>query len=425
MTDTIQLNSPWCGDDHDPDSLAPEMAQQRILQAIVPLPLTHSECLPLPKCLDRVLSEEIIAAQNVPPHRNSAMDGYALNAADLPGTGINELLVVGSSFAGHPFQGECGSGECVRIMTGGVVPDGLDTVIPQEHIELISQNHIRIDSRTRPGSNVRAAGEDIHLGQTVLHSGRKITSADLGLLASLGIQKVSVMRPLRVAFFSTGDELKSIGQPLQSGEIYDSNRYTLFGMLQHQHCQITDLGVIADNPEQLRNAMQNAAQDHDVIISTGGVSVGEADHVRRILDELGEINFWKVAMKPGRPLTFGRIRQAWFFGLPGNPVAVMVSFYLFVLPALQHFVGEQVETPLTFRAVTTSALKKRAGRIEYQRGRLSQAENGSLLVSKTGDQGSGILLSMSQANCFIILPADTTGVDAGSEVMIQPLKGFL
>jgi len=381
--------------------------------------------LPLLQALDRVLSEDIQASMHVPPHDNSAMDGYALHSRDIPENGSCELVVVGSSYAGHPFPGHCRQGECIRIMTGAVMPDGLDTVIPHEHVQMLDKSNIRIDGRTRAGDNVRLAGEDIRQGQCVLPHGRRITPADLGLIASLGITQVKVKRLLRVAFFSTGDELRGIGEVLRPGEIHDSNRYTLYAMLIHQHCQVTDLGVVRDDPDELRAVLQAAALEHDVIISTGGVSVGDADHVRQVFAEIGDLAFWKVAMKPGRPLTFGYLGNALFFGLPGNPVAVMVCFCQFVQPALQRLSGEDTLLPLTLQAVTTSALKKRAGRTEYQRGVLSQAEDGRLIVCKTGNQGSGILLSMSRANCFIVLPAADTRVEPGTKVMVQPFAGWL
>lgn len=425
MTDTLHLSTPSCGDDHDPAAIPAEIARQRILDAVTPLAETETERLPLLQSLDRVLSEPVIAGINVPPHDNSAMDGYALNAGELPGNGTRDLRVIGDSFAGHPFNAACGRGECVRIMTGAVIPAGTDTVIPQEHVEMLNEQTIRIDGRTRPGENVRQAGEDLMLGQTVLDKGRRITAADLGLLASLGISAIPVLRRLRVAFFTTGDELRGVGEALRPGEIHDSNRYTLFGMLTHQHCLISDLGVVGDDPQALRAALKAAAKEHDVIISTGGVSVGAADHVRSALSELGHIDFWKVAMKPGRPLTFGHVQQAWFFGLPGNPVAAMVSFCQFVQPALQRLAGETANPPLSLHATTTSTLKKRAGRTEYQRGILSLAEDGSMQVRKTGEQGSGILLSMSRANCFIVLSAEQTHVEPGAQVMVQPFAGFL
>lgn len=424
-SDTLHLSTPSCDDEYDPTAITVDAARQFIIDSIKPLASTEQERLPLRQSIDRVLAEDIIAEMNVPPYDNSAMDGFALHADDIPRNGTITLKVVGNSFAGHPFLGSYTNGECVRIMTGAVIPAGCNTVIPQEHVEQLDAANIKIDGRARLGENVRFAGEDIRLGQTVLTCGRRLTAADLGLLSSLGINNVAVMPRLRVAFFSTGDELQAVGEALQPGQIYDSNRYTLLGMLSHQYCDITDLGVVGDDPMQVRNILQLAAKSHDVIISSGGVSVGEADYIRQVLNELGDIVFWKVAMKPGRPLTFGRLQQALFFGLPGNPVAVMVSFNQFVQPALQRFGGEIVHPPLILRAVTSSPLKKRAGRTEYQRGILNQASDGGLTVCKTGEQGSGILLSMSQANCFIVLTADQTRVEAGSTVIVQPFANWL
>lgn len=425
MFNSLNFNAPTCLDEHDTSAIAFHAARQTIIDVVFPHKLQEQERLPLWQVMDRVLAEEIVATQNVPPYNNSAMDGYALLGDDLPEQGTCELKVVGTSFAGHPFLGVCGLGECIKIMTGAVVPEGCNTVVLQEYVELINDSAIRIDARTRQGDNMRLAGEDICSGQTVLTPGRRITAADLGLLASLGIEHVAVLRRLRVAFFSTGDELRGVGEDLSPGQIHDSNRYTLFGMLSHQYCEITDLGVVDDDVIALRNTLQRAAQDHDVVISSGGVSVGEADYVRQVLDELGDIVFWKVAMKPGRPLTFGRIKQSWFFGLPGNPVAVMVSFCQFVQPALQCLAGEFANQPLILQAVTQSVLKKRAGRTEFQRGILSQAADGSLSVCKTGEQGSGILLSMSRANCFIVLAAEQTRVEVGSLVSVQAFADWL
>jgi molybdopterin molybdotransferase len=425
MTDSLHLNAASCSDDHDPTALPADIARQRILHAITPLDDDATEHLSLLQTLDRVLAEDIVATIDVPPYDNSAMDGYALNARELPVSGTQALRIVGASFAGHPFQGDCGSGECVHVMTGAVMPIGTDTVIPQEHVEPVDATTIRIDGRTRAGDNVRAAGEDISSGQTVLMRGRRITSADLGLIASLGMQRIPVKRRLRVAVFSTGDELCAVGETLQPGRIYDSNRYTLHGLLTRQHCEVIDLGMVRDDPSALRAALQSAADEYDVIITSGGVSVGEADYVRQVLNELGDIAFWKVAMKPGRPLTFGHLGRTVFFGLPGNPVAVMVTFCQFVQPALQRMAGEITAQPLTLRAVSGSALKKRAGRTEYQRGILTQTEDGSLMVCKTGVQGSGVLTSMSLANCFIVLPAAQTRVEPGTEVMVQPFAGWL
>ncbi|AMK76530.1 MULTISPECIES: gephyrin-like molybdotransferase Glp [Methylomonas] len=423
--DTLQLNRPSCVDEYDPTTITVDVARQFILDYIKPLASTDWERIPLRHSMDRVLAEDIIAEMNVPPYDNSAMDGFALHAIDIPQNGTTTLKIVGDSLAGHPFLEECSSGECIRIMTGAMIPAGCNTIIPQEHVELLGAESIKIDGRSRLGDNVRSAGEDIRLGQTVLTCGRRLTAADLGLLSSLGVNNVAVIRRLRVAFFSTGDELQATGEPLQPGQIYDSNRYTLFGMLSRQHCDITDLGVVGDDPVHLYNTLELAAKNHDVIISSGGVSVGAADYIHQVMSELGEIVFWKVAMKPGRPLIFGRLQKALFFGLPGNPVAVMVSFNQFVQPALQRFGGEILHPPLILRAQTRSLLKKRAGRTEYQRGILSQTPDGVSTVCKTGDQGSGILFSMSQANCFIVLTADQTRVEIGSTVIVQPFATWL
>ncbi|QWF70553.1 molybdopterin molybdotransferase MoeA [Methylomonas paludis] len=425
MTNRLPLTAPSCSDDHDPEALHVETAQQRIIAAITPLSDTEAEYLPLRESLDRVLADTVVASMDVPPSPNSAMDGYGLLGTDLPVQGSRELRVIGSSYAGHPFPGRVTAGECVRIMTGAVIPAGVDTVVAQEHVQLLEAERICIDGRSKTGDNVRRAGEDISQGQTLLAAGHRIGTADLGLLASVGMTEVRVQRRLRVAFFSTGDELRGVGESLAPGQIYDSNRYTLYGMLMRQHCQISDLGSVPDDPAALRSTLLAAAPHHDLIIATGGVSVGDADHVRRVFAELGELNFWKVAMKPGRPLTFGRLQQAWFFGLPGNPVAVMVSFCQFVLPALQQLAGTATTPPLTVKATSTSVLKKRPGRTEYQRGILSYDSAGNLLVSKTGEQGSGILSSMSKANCFIVLSIEQTRIEPGQIVTVQPFAGLL
>ncbi|WAR46102.1 molybdopterin molybdotransferase MoeA [Methylomonas rapida] len=420
----LNQNKSNCCDKHDSTVLTVDVARKLIVDYIDPLASTEQEYLPLQQSIDRVLAEDIISKMNVPPYDNSAMDGFALHADDIPLNGAAVLKIVGYSFAGHPFLEVCSRQECICVMTGAVIPAGCNTVIPKEHVEFLDATSIKVDSSAGPKENIRFAGEDIRLGQIVLKRGRRLTAADLGLLASLGINNVAVIRRLRVAFFSTGDELQVAGEILQPGQIYDSNRYTLFGMLSGLHCEITDLGVVGDDPMHVRNILQLAAMNHDVIISSGGVSVGEADYVHQVLNELGDIVFWKVAIKPGRPLIFGSLQQTLFFGLPGNPVAVMVSFCQFVQPALQRFGGEIFRPHLMLRAVTSSHLNKKAGRTEYQRGILSQAADGELTVCSTGEQGSGILLSMSQANCFIVLNANQTRVEAGSTVIVQPFDNW-
>jgi molybdopterin molybdotransferase len=309
-------------------------------------------------------------------------------------------------------------------MTGAKMPDGLDTVIMQEQVECVDDT-ILIGSGHKPGQNVRQAGEDLAVGAVAVSAGTRIDPAELGLFASLGVAEVEVARRLRVAFFSTGDELRSIGEPLAEGEIYDSNRYTLHGMLTRLGVELLDMGVIADQREAIGDAFRRAASMADVIITTGGVSVGEADYVKEILAETGTVDFWKLAIKPGRPLAFGTVRDAFFFGLPGNPVAVMVTFYEFVQPALRRMMGQQGLRPARFRVPCRSRLKKRPGRMEFQRGLLQVADNGSLSVSRTGAQGSGMLSSMSSANCFIILPTDSGSVEPGDMVDVEPFEGLV
>ena len=404
-------------DDFDPDSLMVSDALKNIYTAISPI--SDSEVVPIRESINRVLSTDIVSTLNVPTATNSAMDGYALSGNDIPKAGTTKIKIIGTAFAGKPYIGKAEQGECIRIMTGAVIPDSTDTVIIQEHVER-TDDEILIDSETKPGSNVRQAGEDIAVGDIVLEKGSRIRAADIGVIASLGIGDVEVIRKLRVAFFSTGDELSSIGEELKNGNIYDSNRYTLFGMLSELNVTIMDMGVIRDNREDLQQAFESAATKADVIITTGGVSVGEADYVKEILQETGTVNFWKVAMKPGRPLAFGQIKDAHFFGLPGNPVSVMVTFSQFVKPALRHLMAESETDTFTMRVPCISKLKKRPGRVEYQRGILERDEDNQWVVKKTGAQGSGILRSMSQANCFIVLPMDSASIEPGTIVEVQP-----
>lgn len=412
---------PSCEDDYDNASLTCAAALERLLAAT--RPLEDTEQLPVRSALGRVLAVAVTSPFDVPAHTNSAMDGYALRGSDVPAAGLSTLRVVGASFAGKPFEGAVGPGEAVRIMTGAVVPEGADTVVLQEQVNATEET-VEIDSRHKTGQHVRAAGEDIRAGATVLPAGRRLTAADLGLFASLGRPEVTVVRRPRVAFFSTGDELRSIGEPLGRGEIYDSNRYTLFGMLARLGVEPLDLGVVRDDPTALGVAFRRAAAMADVIITSGGVSVGEADYTKDVLGDLGEIRFWKIAMKPGRPLAFGRVGKAAFFGLPGNPVSVMVTFYQFVQPALEKLMGTTPRRPWTLPARTTAVLKKKPGRAEFQRGLLARDDAGQWTVTPTGDQGSGILTSMSQANCFIVLGMDEGKVDTGTIVEVQPFELF-
>jgi len=354
----------------------------------------------------------------VPAHDNSAMDGYAVRFSDLDPDGETLLAEAGTALAGRPFQGMLGAKQCVRIMTGAVMPAGADTVVIQEVVRAAGKQ-IAIPAGQKSRQNVRYAGEDLRVGVPVLASGKHLLPSDIGLIASLGIGEVRVRRRLRVAFFSTGDELASIGSALKEGEVYDSNRYTLHGMLARLGVEIIDLGVVRDDPALLEVAFTKAASQADVVITTGGVSVGEADFVKQLMAKLGEVLFWKIAMRPGRPMAFGRIGDAWLFGLPGNPVAVMVTFYQFVRDALLHLSGRSsgLELPL-LKALSSEPIRKVPGRTEYQRGILFQ-EGSEWKVRTTGQQGSGVLRSMSEANCFIVLEHDRGKVAAGELVSVQ------
>jgi molybdopterin molybdotransferase len=376
-----------------------------------------------------VLGEDIISTLDVPAHDNSAMDGYALRHADLKNAGDTELRVAGSAFAGRQFAGKLGKRECVRIMTGAVMPKGADTVVIQEIVQTEGDN-IRVPAGQKKGQNRRLAGEDLAAGKPVLMAGQPVGPAELGLIASLGLAEVTVRRRLRVAFFSTGDELASVGSELKQGEVYDSNRYTLYGMLSRLGCDIIDMGVVRDDPASLERALKAAAADADAIITSGGVSVGEADFIRELLGKLGEVVFWKIAMKPGRPMAFGKIahagNEAHFFGLPGNPVAVMVTFYQFVREALLVLSGRTDDCTLPLLQVPcTSSIKKSPGRTEFQRGLLARGERGRWSVCATGAQGSGVLRSMAEANCFIVLEHERGSVKPGDLVQVQLFHGLV
>ena len=386
--------------------------------------LTEKENVPIREALSRVIAEDVESPINVPSHTNSAMDGYALNGNDLPEKGDKALTVKGKVMAGAPLSIAIKPGECVRIMTGGKIPEGADTVVMQEHVK-VSGNTITISAGHKTGQNVRQAGEDLDNGDIVFHTGKQLTAADIGMLASIGKADISVYRKLRVAFFSTGDELCKVGEKLGDGQIYDSNRYTIYSMLKRLDVEIIDMGIIPDQRALIENAFQEASQKADVLITSGGVSVGEADYVKETLEKLGQVGFWKIAMKPGKPLAFGQVNDCRFFGLPGNPVSAMVTFYQFVQPALQKMMGMSVTDPLQIKIKCVSKLRKKPGRLEYQRGILTTDENGETVVKSTGGQGSGILSSMGNANCFIVLPLESNGADAGELVTIQPFAGLI
>ena len=402
-----------CIDGYDPDALRVDKAREAIRACLAPV--KDIESVPVRSSLGRVLAQEIIPAINVPGHDNSAMDGYAVRSSDLKNEA--KLRQIGTALAGKPFHGKLATGECVRIMTGGVMPEGADTVVVQE-ICKASGDQITIPAGQKAGQNVRAAGEDLKAGVPVLKPGQPLRAAELGLISSLGIGEVKVRRRLRVAFFSTGDELASIGTALKEGEVYDSNRYTLHGMLSRLGVEIVDMGVVRDDPRELEKAFILGSK-HDVIITTGGVSVGEADFIKQMMAKLGEVLFWKIAMRPGRPMAFGRVGDAFLFGLPGNPVAVMVTFYQFVRDALLFLSGRSDDFTIPLLKVPSSmAIRKVPGRTEYQRGILYR-ENDDWKVRTTGQQGSGVLRSMSEANCFIVLEHERGKVEAGEAVSVQ------
>ncbi len=415
-----------CLSGYDPDAL-PVRDAQRIIREFVQ-PVRAVEKVALRAALGRVLAADIVSPIDVPAHDNSAMDGFALRGSDLRADAPVTLRVIGTTYAGNASGLAPGSGECVRIMTGGVMPEGCDSVVPQEFVtqegELVSLPAGVI----RAGDNRRFAGEDLKAGSPALKAGRVVRPPDLGLMASLGIPEVAVQRRLRVAFFSTGDELRSVGEPLGQGCVYDSNRYTIYGMLQRLGVHVIDMGVVRDDPQALEEALRSACENADAIITSGGVSVGAADYTKHIMAKLGDVTFWKIGMRPGRPLAFGRVnskgRSAFLFGLPGNPVAVMVSFYFFAREALLRMMGAESPLPL-LRARSAGAIRKKPGRTEYQRGILSSGTDGQPEVRITGAQGSGILRSMSEANCMVILHDEQGNVAAGDMVDIIPFEGLM
>ncbi len=422
----IVLN-PSCMDDYDPNSMPVDKARAFIRQFLSPVDTV--ETLKLRETLGRVLAADILSPCNVPNHDNSAMDGYAYKINGIQGDSKTALKIVGTAYAGNTFSGSIKLGECVRIMTGAVIPKGANTVIMQERVNL-NGDTITLNDTQKQGANVRYAGEDLKLNQVVLAAGHLMRPADLGLIASLGIGELNVFRQLKVAFFSTGDELTQIGQPLAVGQIYDSNRYTIYGMLARLGVEMIDMGVVRDEPALLENALLTAANQADVILTTGGVSVGEADYMKDLLAKHGEVLFWKIAMKPGRPLAFGKVSSnkntAHYFGLPGNPVSTMVTFYQFVREALLILMGQNNPKALPLlNAICTEDIKKITGRTEFQRGILYLADDDGWKVKPTDNQSSGVLRSMSEANCFIVLGDKVGNVNAGATVQVQILEGLI
>ena len=408
-------------DDYDPNAMSVNQARDFIAQFLSPV--TETENIATMQALGRVLAADIISPANVPNHNNSAMDGYAFKYSD----GIKIIKVIGTAFAGKVFMGEVKAGECVKIMTGAVIPAGADTVVMQERIAIKSDCITLLEVPVK-GANVRLAGEDLKVGQTVLAKGQILKPADLGLIASLGIAQVQVYRQLKVAFFSTGDELVGVGNALQTGQIYDSNRYTIFGMLSRLGAQVSDLGVVPDQPDLLEKILLKAASENDVVITSGGVSVGEADYMKGLLAKHGQVLFWKINMKPGRPLAYGKVgqnnKQAHYFGLPGNPVSAMVTFYQFVREALICLMGGAPKPLPMFKVECTESIKKATGRTEFQRGILFESD-GTWKVKPLPNQGSGVLSSMSAANCFIVLDDTVGNCEAGKMVDVQLLEGII
>ena len=411
------IANPSCMDDYDPNAMSVAQARQFIKQFLSPV--RDAETLRIHESLGRVLATDIVSPSNVPDHNNSAMDGFAFKFS----ANLKTLKIIGTAFAGQPFMGNLNAGECVKIMTGAVIPAGADTVVMQERIA-IKSDRITLLEETKQGANIRLAGEDLRIGQTVLTKGHIMKPADLGLVASLGIAEVPVYRKLKVAFFSTGDELVGVGNPLQEGQIYDSNRYTLYGMLTRLGAQTSDLGNVPDDPAQLEATLLQAAQNNDVVITSGGVSVGEADYMKALLAKHGQVLFWKMNMKPGRPLAYGKIASAHYFGLPGNPVATMVTFYQFVREALLMLQGATPKPLPMLMVECTEPIKKATGRTEFQRGVLYD-DAGIWKVKPTGSQGSGILSSMSAANCFIVLDEAASNCAVGALVKVQVLEGLI
>ncbi len=428
---------------YDPNSLRAEKVNAFLKELVNPV--LDTETVALFEGLNRVLATDIISPISVPPHDNSAMDGFAFRGDQLDNIQSLQLKVIGTALAGKAWLGTVGPGECLKIMTGAIMPEGLDTVVPQEMVVLnIEKTHITIAPKVlQQGDNRRKAGEDLQQGSPALLKGAHLTPAALGLIASLGLPTITVYRKIRVAYFSTGDEILSLGDSPREGAVYDSNRYTVFGLLTRMGCEVIDMGVVRDEPTLLEAAFVKAATVADAIITSGGVSVGEADYTRAMMKKLGAesggVAFWRIAMRPGRPMAVGRIsssqdkyclnsygnNSAILFGLPGNPVAVMVTFLAFVRPALLRMMGSSASTPPLLKARSTEAIRKKPGRTEYQRGTVSTTPEGTLVVKTTGNQGSGVLSSMVQANGLIVLHHDQNSVSIGDEIDVMMFDGVI
>ena len=431
---------------YDPQALSADDVLVFLSKLVAPV--TDTVELPLFEALGRVLAADVISPFDVPPHDNSAMDGYAFVGAELAGGAALKLQVVGTAMAGKAWQGQVKPGDCVKIMTGAIMPRGLDTVVAQELITVDDASIIIPARLLQPGDNRRMRGEDLMQGKSALLKGELLTPARLGLAASLGLKTLPCVRPLRVAYFSTGDEILSLGEAPREGAVYDSNRYTVFGLLTRMGCEVIDMGVVRDDPALLEAAFVSAAAQADAIITSGGVSVGEADYTKTMMKKLGDVAFWRIAMRPGRPMAVGRILKtksasspsrtcvssyennsnknaAILFGLPGNPVAVMVTFLAFVRPALLQMMGASAATPPLLKARSLEAIRKKPGRTEYQRAWVSTAADGSLQVKTTGNQGSGVLRSMAEANGLMVLHHGQGNVAVGGEIDVLMFDGVI
>lgn len=408
---------------YDPQALSADGVNAFLSELVEPV--QESEEVGVFEALGRVLAQDLVSPISVPPHDNSAMDGYAFDSAQLRLDAPLTLALAGTALAGKAWQGQVAAGQCVKIMTGAIMPAGTDTVVPQEFVTAQDATVTIPAGLLRSGDNRRLKGEDLHEGRPALRQGDRLLPAACGLVASLGLTTVTVRRRLRVAYFSTGDEILSLGEAAREGAVYDSNRHTVFGLLTRLGCEVIDMGVVRDEPALLEAAFSRAAHTADAIITSGGISVGEADYTRAMMKKLGDVEFWRIAMRPGRPMAVGRIGKSVLFGLPGNPVAVMVTFLAFVRPALLRMMGSNGDAPPLLQARSQEAMRKKPGRTEYQRGIVSCAGDGSLVVRTTGNQGSGVLSSMVQANGLIVLHHARGNVAMGDAVDVMMFEGVV
>lgn len=412
---------------YDPQALSAVQVNEFLARLVEPV--ADVESVSVFGALGRVLADDVTSPISVPPHDNSAMDGFAFAGHQLVQGQPLKLKLKGTALAGKAWEGNVRPGECLKIMTGAIMPGGLDTVVPLEFVR-IEGDGIEIPADVvKPGDNRRLLGEDLMAGQPALARGDLLGPAALGLVASLGLPELRVFRRLKVAYFSTGDEILSLGESPREGAVYDSNRYTVFGLLHRMGIEVVDMGVVRDEPEALETAFRQAAEQADAIITSGGVSMGEADHTKAMMKQLGDVAFWRIAMRPGRPMAVGRIqrsgRSSILFGLPGNPVAVMVTFLAFVRPALRRMMGARASDPVLLRARCGETLRKKPGRTEYQRGIVTTEPDGTLKVRTTGNQGSGVLRSMVEANGLIVLHHGQGHVAVGDEVDVMMFDGVI